>query len=281
MSELKVEDLQHLENLSTASLGSIGRLKRNSLYEVGECQLTVAHGSIVEFEGDAIVNATTQELVANVSDKEDFVGIGATADIYKACGEKLQEAVLEIKEVSPDCRCPTGEARITSAFNLKTVKYIIHTVGPRHNKYDKAKAKELLVNCYESCLNLAKEHKLETIAFPLISTGLKGYPLKEAITVALNTVIALEKSEYPKEVYFIMKSKDKYDNFEKLANEQFEPEKTKAASINPFITKGSTFRMSKARKVMLGLSSSRMVQEEDIEELSEESDEKEELFDDQ
>jgi len=275
MAELKVDSLG-IENLSTASLASLGNVKRNSLYDVGDCQLTVAHGSIVEFEGDAIVNATTQELVANVSDKEDFVGIGATAEIFKACGEKLRDACLEIKEVTQDCRCPTGEARITGAFNLEKVKHIIHTVGPRYNQYNKAQAEKLLASCYENCLNLAMKHELDTIAFPLISIGLKGYPLKDAITVALNTVIDLSKREYPKEIYFVMKSKETYDTFETQAKKLFEPEKTKPAYLNPFITKGSTFRMSKARKVILGLSMTPMVQVEDVEESTKNEDEKKE-----
>jgi len=246
MDELKIE--------SESPIDSFKRFKSNSLYELGERKLIVAHGDIVNFEADAIVNETTEELVANVSDKEDFVGIGVSAAINKACGPKLREACLEIKEVSPDCRCPTGEARITEAFDLRTAKYIIHTVGPFHAKYDKEKAEELLTNCYFNCLNLALDYKLERMAFPLISSGLPGYPLKEAIQVALKCTTGAAKRAYPTEIYFIMQSKSKYTTFEELARKRFNPEKNKAAKKNPFVTKGSTFRMSKSQKVMLGLS---------------------------
>jgi len=232
---------------------SLGAFKSTEYYDIGNCHLTVAHGNIVHFKADAIVNVTTEELVANISEKEDFVGIGLAADINKACGPKLREACLEFELVSPDCRCPTGEARITEAFNLKTAKYIIHTVGPMHAKYDKEKAAELLSNCYLSCLNLAVERQLDSVAFPLISSGLLGYPLKEAIEIALRSITVVAKREYPKYLYFIMQSKNKYNTFENLARKRLNPKSAKAAKKSPFITKGSTFRMSDSQKVMLGL----------------------------
>jgi len=177
-----------------------------------------------------------------------------SASITKACGPKLREACLEIKEVSPDCRCPTGEARITKAFDLETAKFIIHTVGPIHAKYDKATAKKLLTSCYLNCFDLAAKYKLDHIAFPLISVGLPGYPLKEAIQVALNCIAAVAKKQYPKIIYFIMQSKNEYNAFEELSRKRFTPEKVKAGKKkNPFLTKGSTFRMNQSQKVMLGL----------------------------
>jgi len=246
MEELKVDESEFS--------GSLQRLKSNSLYKLGKSRLIAAHGDLVNFEADAIVNETSEELVTNVSDKEDLVGIGMSASINKACGPKLREACLEIKEVSPDCRCPTGEARITKAFDLQTAKFIIHTVGPIHAKYDRATAKKLLTSCYLNCLDLASEYKLERIAFPLISVGLSGYPLKEAIQVALNCTAAVAKKQYPKMIYFIMQSKNEYNAFEELSSKRFTPEKVKdGKKKNPFLTKGSTFRMNPSQKVMLGL----------------------------
>lgn len=243
-------DEKKVESLSTSSLGAF---KSTEYYDTGNCHLTVAHGNIVHFEADAIVNVTTEELVANINDTEDSVGIESAADINKACGPKLREAFLEIKEVAPDIRCPTGEARITEAFDLKTAKYIIHTVGPIHAKYDKAKARELLSNCYISCLALAEKYQLERVAFPVISSGFSGYPLKEAIEVALKSITVVAKKEYPKAIYFIMQSKHKYNTFEALAKKRFHPKSARVAKKSPFITKGSTFRMSKTQKLMLGL----------------------------
>lgn len=244
MAELKVDD---------SALDSVNRMKSNSLYHVGQSRMFAAHGDIVHFEADAIVSETTEQLVTNVSEKDDFVGIGLSAVINKACGPKLREACLEIKEVSPDCRCPTGEARITKAFDLQTAKFIIHTVGPIHAKYDQATARKLLTSCYINCFNIAAEYKLERIAFPLISVGLSGYPLKEAIQVALKCTAAVAKNEYPKIIYFIMQSKNEYKNFEELSRERFTPDQVDGKKKNPFLTKGSTFRMNQSQKVMLGL----------------------------
>jgi len=246
MAEIKVDD--------SGASESLNRLKSNSLYHVGQSRLFAAHGDIVHFEADAIVIETSEELVTNVSKKDDFVGIGLSAVISKACGPELREACLEIKEVSPDCRCPTGEARITKAFDLQTAKFIIHTVGPIHAKFDQATAKKLLTSCYINCFDIATEYKLERIAFPLISVGLSGYPLKEAIQVALKCTAAVAKKEYPKIIYFIMQSKHEYKTFEELARKRFTPDKVKdGKKTNPFLTKGSTFRMNQSQKMMLGL----------------------------
>jgi len=276
MDELKIDD--------SFSSGSVGRLKSNSLYNIGQSRLIAVHGDIVHFEADAIVCETSEELVTNVSDKEDFVSIGMSVNISKACGPKYREACLEIKEVSPDCRCPTGEARITKAFDLQTAKFIIHTVGPIYAKYDKPTAKKLLKSCYLNCFDLAPEYKLARIALPLISVGLSGYPLKDAIQVALDCTAAVAKIEYPKEVYFIMQSKNEYKTFEDLATERFTPEKVKSAKKkNPFLTKGSTFRMNQSQKVMLGLKDKHLrsfreflVEEDNADILEEDAEEKNE-----
>jgi len=241
------------ENLSSSSLASLKGLKSNVAYDTGSCLLTVAHGDIVHFDADAIVNVTTEKLVVDVNLKEDTVGVGLSAEIHKACGPKLREACLEIKEVAPDCRCPTGEARITEAFDLETAKYIIHTVAPMTAKFDQRKAKELLASCFANCLKLAVKYKLERIAFPLISSGLLGFPAKKDVEVAIDSIKTVANEEYPKEICFILQAKSQYTMFEALARKRFDPKSAKAAKKNPFITKGSTFRMNKTQKVMLGL----------------------------
>jgi O-acetyl-ADP-ribose deacetylase len=82
--------------------------------------------------------------------------------------------------------CNTGEAKITKGYNLPA-KYIIHTVGPvwSGGNYNED---ELLSNCYHNSLKLAVEHKIKTIAFPAISTGIYGFPLERATRIAINTV---------------------------------------------------------------------------------------------
>jgi len=235
-------------------LSSPKHLKTQRLYDIGSCSLSVAHGDLVRIEADALVNVTTEQLVVNITDEDDFVGIKLEGAIHKACGPKLREACLAIKEVTQDVRCPTGEARLTEAFDLKSAKYIIHTVGPLWVKYDKGKAKDLLSMCYLNCLKLADEQKLESIAFPLIGAGLLGCPAKVAVGVALESIQAVSKAKYPKEVCFVIQSKQNFTEFEELTRKLFDPKKTTAFKRSPFRIKGSTFRMNKSQKVMLGLS---------------------------
>ncbi len=90
-----------------------------------------------------------------------------------------------MSEVRPGVRCPTGEARITSGFELPA-SYVIHTVGPVYHGEERDAA--LLASAYRSCLELAVENGLDTIAFPAISCGVYGYPLDEAARIAVSVV---------------------------------------------------------------------------------------------
>ncbi len=90
--------------------------------------------------------------------------------------------------------CDTGDAKITGGYKLPA-KYIIHAVGP------KGEHPELLRSCYKKSMDLLKEHKLETIAFPCISTGIYGYPNENAAAVALETIRKwLDEDEYSSNV---------------------------------------------------------------------------------
>ena len=83
--------------------------------------------------------------------------------------------------------CRTGKAKITKGYNLPA-RFVIHTVGPIYYEHKPDEAEELLTSCYENSLKIAKERGLKTIAFPLISAGVYGYPQREAIKVAVETM---------------------------------------------------------------------------------------------
>jgi O-acetyl-ADP-ribose deacetylase (regulator of RNase III) len=144
----------------------------------------VVHGDITRLEVDAIVNAANEWMLG---------GGGVDGAIHAAAGPELLEACRAIPEVKPGIRCPVGEARITPAFRL-AAKHIIHTVGPRWRGGARQEA-EQLASCYESCLALAREHQLKSIAFPAISTGAFAYPLLAACRIAVAECMAFLASE--------------------------------------------------------------------------------------
>jgi len=117
---------------------------------------------------DAIINAANEQLLE---------GGGVCGAIFCAAGPGLAEACAK---VTP---CPTGEARITPGFKLPA-RFIIHAVGPVWHGGGQGEG-ELLGSAYRSCLRLAREHGLQSIAFPAISTGVYGYPIADATAIAV------------------------------------------------------------------------------------------------
>ncbi len=142
---------------------------------------------ITTLKVDAIVNAANSSLLG---------GGGVDGAIHRAAGPGLLE----------ECRklggCKVGEAKITRGHNLPAA-FVIHTVGPVWHEGQKGEA-ELLRNCYLNSLKLAGENNLKSIAFPGISTGIYGYPKREAAEIAVKTVsMYLKVHKEIKEVYFV------------------------------------------------------------------------------
>jgi O-acetyl-ADP-ribose deacetylase len=162
---------------------------RTTLYLV-LMNMHVIHGDITRQEVDAIVNAANTSLMG---------GGGVDGAIHRAGGPKILEECRAI--IARQGECKTGEAVITSGGNLPA-KYVIHTVGPVWNGNPKEDG--LLANAYYNSMRLAIENRVQTIAFPNISTGIYGFPKQRAAEIAIKTVLKFcDDRKYPIKVVFV------------------------------------------------------------------------------
>ena len=134
---------------------------------------TIIRQDITRVKADAIVNAANTELA---------MGGGVCGAIFRAAGaEKLQAACAQVAPIK------TGGAAITPGFDLPA-KFIIHAAGPVYRQWNAKESEALLRSAYTQSLKLAYDNKCESIAFPLISSGIYGYPKDEALQVACASI---------------------------------------------------------------------------------------------
>jgi len=144
---------------------------------IGKTTIRLETGDITVQNADAIVNAANSSLMG---------GGGVDGAIHRAGGPSILEDCKKI--ISRIDRLPTGKAVITTGGNLKA-RFVIHTVGPVWHDGTKNEA-DLLASAYRECLKLATGYRLKRIAFPSISTGVYGYPVNKAASVAIREVIS-------------------------------------------------------------------------------------------
>jgi len=171
--------------------------------------IQLVQGNIINQEVDAIVNAANQPL---------YVGHGVDGAIHDAAGPSVH---METAANYPD-GCPTGSAVPTAAGNLP-VKHIFHAVGPVWYGGDGGE-REKLHSAFTKCMELAVEHECKSIAFPAISTGVYGYPMKEGAEVAIEAVMHFLKSHKMLGgddilVRFVLWDKPSYDVWDEVLHE--------------------------------------------------------------
>ena len=146
-------------------------------WALGEAVVELGRGDITRADTEAIANAANSMLMG---------GGGVDGAIHRAAGPELMDALRVLKCDLPGGVLETGGAVLTPGFGL-SAKHVIHCVGPIYAR-EGSRAAVLLGRCYTQALELCRNHGIESISFPSISTGVYGYPVEEAAPVALEAV---------------------------------------------------------------------------------------------
>jgi O-acetyl-ADP-ribose deacetylase (regulator of RNase III) len=163
-------------------------------------KIDLARGDITTFDVDAIVNAANTTLLG---------GGGVDGAIHRAAGAELRA----------ECRtlggCRPGEAKLTRGNRLPA-RFVIHTVGPFWTGGKRGEP-QILANCYRNSMQLAVKNRIRTIAFPAISCGAYGYPIREAARIAVDTTSEfLATDDKIDKVIFVVWTKDIYEAYRRL-----------------------------------------------------------------
>ncbi len=162
-----------------------------------DMRLQIIEGDITTLAVDAIVNAANPSLLG---------GGGVDGAIHRAAGPEL---LAECRTLGG---CPPGEARLTRGYALPA-RYVIHTVGPIWRGGSQGEV-ETLALCYRNALALAVEHDIRTIAFPSISTGVYGFPIRRAARIALRTILGvLDYNSSIEQVLCVCYSRADFDEY--------------------------------------------------------------------
>ncbi len=160
----------------------------------------IIKGDITELKVDALVNAANQTLLG---------GGGVDGAIHRAAGPRLEA------ECAMHGGCVTGSAKLTQGYDLPA-QYVIHAVGPVWKGGDHNED-ELLASCYRTALQLAEEHRIDSIAFPSISTGVCQFPFERACGIALSEIfLALESGSRLQRVICICFSDEGFDRYQNV-----------------------------------------------------------------
>ncbi len=148
---------------------------------------------ITQMEVDAVVNAANSSLAG---------GGGVDGAIHRAAGPELDKACAEFGG------CPTGDAVITWGFQMDAI-YIIHTVGPIWNGGGNGE-EGLLRSCYRKSMDLAETHGCRSVAFPLISGGVYGYPKEAAVDIAVEELTAAGAKNERRDIYLTLTDREAF-----------------------------------------------------------------------